>query len=72
MDDLAMLLAELERCKAEFEHLQTELNSPRGAGPVQPTTLQDLARRMSEIAARLEAEYIEQFRSALASRPSPV
>ncbi|WP_157643158.1 hypothetical protein [Bradyrhizobium sp. WSM4349] len=55
MDDLAMLLAELERCKAEFEHLQTELNSPRGAGPVQPTTLEDLARRMSEIAARLEA-----------------
>ncbi|WP_409190331.1 hypothetical protein [Bradyrhizobium sp. RDM4] len=55
MDDLAMLLAELERCKAEFKHLQTELNSPKGAGLVQPTTLQDLARRMSEIAARLEA-----------------
>src|SRR4051812_7251379 len=26
MDEIAMLLAELDRCKAEFQHLQNELN----------------------------------------------
>ncbi|WP_314963413.1 hypothetical protein [Bradyrhizobium cosmicum] len=55
MDEFVMLLAELDRCKAEFQHLQNELNLATGAGPTDVAALQDTARRMSGIAARLEA-----------------
>ncbi|MCK1408184.1 MULTISPECIES: hypothetical protein [unclassified Bradyrhizobium] len=43
------------RCKAEFQHLQNELNLATGAGPTDIVALQHAARRMSGIAARLEA-----------------
>ncbi|MCK1299566.1 hypothetical protein IVB33_29835 [Bradyrhizobium sp. 24] len=55
MDEFAMLIAELDRCKAEFQHLQNELNLATGAGPTDIVALQHAARRMSGIAARLEA-----------------
>ncbi|WP_247385609.1 hypothetical protein [Bradyrhizobium sp. 84] len=51
MDEFAMLLAELDRCKAEFQHLQNELNLATGAGPTDIVALQHAARRMSGIAA---------------------
>jgi hypothetical protein len=55
MDDFAMFLAELDRCRAEFKHLQNELDFATGAGPADRGALQDIGRRMSGIAARLEA-----------------
>ncbi|OSJ14401.1 hypothetical protein BST63_16820 [Bradyrhizobium canariense] len=55
MDEFVMLVAELDRCKAEFQHLQNELNPATGAGPTDIAALQDAARRISGIAARLEA-----------------
>ncbi|WP_377829414.1 hypothetical protein ACFKHW_05540 [Bradyrhizobium lupini] len=55
MDEFAMLLSELDRCKAEFQHLQNELNLATAAGPTDIAALQDAARRMSGIAAHLEA-----------------
>ncbi|MGL9620782.1 hypothetical protein [Bradyrhizobium sp. BWC-3-1] len=55
MDEFAMLLAELDRCKAEFEHLQKDLSLATGTGRTDVAALQDTARRMSGIAARLEA-----------------
>ncbi|WOH56920.1 MULTISPECIES: hypothetical protein [Bradyrhizobium] len=55
MDEFAMLLTELDRCKAEFEHLQNDLSLATGTGRTDVAALQDAARRMSDIAARLEA-----------------
>jgi hypothetical protein len=54
MDDFTMFLDELERCKAEFKHLQTELNSIAADG-ADVAVLHILARRMNDISARLEA-----------------
>jgi hypothetical protein len=54
MDDFTMFLDELERCKAEFKRLQTELNSIAADG-TDGTVLHTLARRMNYISARLEA-----------------
>jgi len=50
MDEFAMLLAELDRCRTEFQHLQNELNLATGAGPTDIAALQHAARRMSGIA----------------------
>ncbi|MBR0704583.1 hypothetical protein JQ599_32090 [Bradyrhizobium diazoefficiens] len=55
MDDFAMFLAELDRCKAEFKHLQNQLNVATGASPADIAMLQDVARRLSRVAARVEA-----------------
>ncbi|WOH59945.1 hypothetical protein [Bradyrhizobium sp. BWC-3-1] len=54
MNEVAMLNAELDRCKAELRDLNAKMSSISCTQPVDMTAVEDVARRIRQIAERVE------------------
>jgi hypothetical protein len=68
MSDLELLHVELVHCRVQLNELSAEVNLLLGATPTETSALEDAARRMRDIAERLEAT---TRAIAKASRGSP-